>query len=501
MKKKKLHDLKKTAITAGLGVFMAATAAPLMSAPFYAAAYQPDYPYPPVGKGGVHVSDETAPATDITNADGDVVAKDYGTDFYVAVWDVDPNDPETACKGWFRVVDQNGNPIPDITFSLCRNDNSARIYEPWNGKGSMTDSEGYLLFYVPEGDYTVTLQTPDGYETFHTSIYPMRKGENEYTIVLKKKTGGNNNNGTNNGGNNGGGSSGGNSGSGGSSGGSDSKKETSGNTTTETGTNDNPNAGEKPGPQTPDNKENQPQNPSGPANRGEEKPSPEEKSEISLPGKDKVIGTEDDVTVRPGVDANGKNNATVDPDGKVNLPDGGTVIHPSFPDQGKIGVEVPEGTIVLPDGTMEVPKGTRKEFVLPGKDAKLNTDDDVRVKPELGKDGTDRSYLREDGSVMLPDGGTVTYADGRIVIVPSGTIILPDGTILYPEDGKDEEPSVPVDAQAHGLHFRDCWFHWLEILVMLMMTLASLRRLLRIRDVHKELDRMEQEETHDNTET
>lgn len=218
-------------------------------------------------------------------------------------------------------------------------------------------------------------------------------------------------------------------------------------------------------------------------------PENNQQTEITLPGKDKILGTEDDVVVRPGLDENGKNNTTIDADGKVTLPDGGLVIHPSFPDQGKIGVEVPKGTVILPDGAMRVPNGMIKEFILPGKDAQLETDDDVRVRPELGQDGNDRSYLREDGSVLLPDGGVVTYADGEVVIVPPGTIVLPDGTIIYPEDGA----SVPVAVTPQGIHFADCWFHWLEILAMLSMTIISMHRLNRIRKVHEELDEMEPE--------
>jgi|GEM_PF-3781354 len=474
MKNKKRYGWKKAAVTAGMGVFVAALTVPLVRVPAYA-AYQPDYSYPPSGKGGVHVSDETAPGADATDAFGNVTGKQYGTDFYVAVWDVDPNDPATACKGWFRLVDQYGNPIPDVTFSLCRNDSTAQIHEPWNGKGTKTDADGYLLFYVPEGEYTVILQTPNGYETFQTKVYPMAKGENKHTVVLVKKSGGS--------------SSGGGSGSGGGS-------SSGGTTIPETEGNKNPSPDVQPEPQPPENNGSQnpggggTTNPSGPAEEGQkpstEKPEkPEDKREITLPGKDGIIGTEDDVTVRPDLDKDGNNNATIDKDGKVTLPDGGTVIFPSIPDQGKIGVEVPKGTVVLPNGIIKVPEGMAKEYVLPGKDAQLGTDDDVRVKPELGKSGTDRSYLREDGAVVLVDGGTVIYADGKSETVPPGTIVLPDGTILYPD-------AAETDAKPQGVHFGDCWFHWLELLAMLVMTLASLRRLLKIRKVHEELDEMEE---------
>ena len=183
-------------------------------------------------------------------------------------------------------------------------------------------------------------------------------------------------------------------------------------------------------------------------------PDKNQQTEIRLPGKDKVLGTEDDLIVTPNLDGNGKNNTTIDADGKVNLPDGGRVTFPSIPDQGRVGVDLPAGSTITADGEITVPAGTKKGFVLPGKDAVLDTEDDVIVEPYLSKKGYDNSVIREDGSILLPDGGVVTYPDGTQVKVPGGTIVLPDGTIIYP---------------GGYAKFSDCMFHWLELLALLLI--------------------------------
>lgn len=91
----------------------------------------------------------------------------------------------------------------------------------------------------------------------------------------------------------------------------------------------------------------------------------------------------------------------------------------------------------------------------------IDTADDVVVDPELGDNGQDNSILREDGSVLLPDGGTVTYPDGTAVHVPGGTVVLADGTIVYPDAGS-------------RLGFADCYFHWAELLVLVLLALISM---------------------------
>lgn len=195
-------------------------------------------------------------------------------------------------------------------------------------------------------------------------------------------------------------------------------------------------------------------------------PDNNQQTQIILPGKDKVLGTEDDLILTPNLDDKGKNNTTIDETGKVTLPDGGRVTFPSNPDMGRVGVKLPAGSTITPDGVITVPDGTKKGYILPGKDALLDTDDDVIVEPSFGSNGNDNSYIMDDGSVYLPDGGTVTYADGTVIEVPGGTIVLPDGTIIY-----------PANAKAGMLDFWDCLFHWFEFMILLLLILLLLTRL------------------------
>lgn len=197
-------------------------------------------------------------------------------------------------------------------------------------------------------------------------------------------------------------------------------------------------------------------------------PEGDQNTTITLPGKDRILDTEDDVTVKPSLDKNGKNNAKIDETGNVTLPDGGVLYVPSIPDQGMIKVMLPEGATVTADGTITIPEGTKRGYVLPGKDAVIDTEDDVLVDPFFGDNGCDNSVLREDGSVLFPDGGTVTYADGTVVKVPDGTIVLPDGTILYPDNGY--------------IGFFDCFYHWIvyaALLLAAVVFILSMRRLKR----------------------
>lgn len=197
-------------------------------------------------------------------------------------------------------------------------------------------------------------------------------------------------------------------------------------------------------------------------------PEDDQETKITLPGKDKILGTGDDLILHPSLDGNGKNNSTISEEGTVTLPDGGVLYVPSIPDQGMIKVMLPEGATVTADGTITIPEGTKRGYVLPGKDAVIDTEDDVLVDPFSGDNGCDNSVLREDGSVLLPDGGTVTYADGTVVKVPDGTIVLPDGTILYPDNGY--------------IGFFDCFYHWIvyaALLLAAVVFILSMRRLKR----------------------
>lgn len=171
-------------------------------------------------------------------------------------------------------------------------------------------------------------------------------------------------------------------------------------------------------------------------------PENDQKTEITLPGKDTILDTEDDVIVRPGLDENGKNNANIDETGKVDLPDGGEIILPTQPDKGDIRVDVPGGTTVDPDGTIHLPEDDQQtDITLPGKDATLDTPDDIFLRPELDESGKNNSTIDDEGTVNLPDGGRATFSSepdaGRIgVILPPGSTITPDGTITIPDGTK-----------------------------------------------------------------
>lgn len=214
-------------------------------------------------------------------------------------------------------------------------------------------------------------------------------------------------------------------------------------------------------------------------------PDDNQETTITIPGRDKELGTDDDVIIKPGLDENGKNNTKIDTNGDVTLPDGGNVDYPSFPDQGRIHVDVPKGTVIHPDGTWDLPDGEKNKYRLPGKDAQIVTDEDVFVDPDAGADGNDSSYLDEKGWLHLPDGGLVTYPDGEEIHAPAGSIILPDGTIIYP--GED----LPADTTPTRIGFWDCYFHWIELLALLAVIGVSVRRLYVIKKTHEQLDEIE----------
>ena len=159
-------------------------------------------------------------------------------------------------------------------------------------------------------------------------------------------------------------------------------------------------------------------------NNGVVKPNPD--GTITLPGADNNIkDPADNPTVAPKPGATQK--PTINPDGSVTLPEGGTVTLP-----GKDPIEAPNGSTVLPDGSIVGPHGQKVNpdgtITLPGADGDINTpNDNVTVTPN--PNGTQKPIINPDGSVTLPEGGTVTLPNGETVNVPNGGTVKPDGTV------------------------------------------------------------------------
>lgn len=196
-------------------------------------------------------------------------------------------------------------------------------------------------------------------------------------------------------------------------------------------------------------------------------------NEIIIVGPDGQADTSDDIKVIPDKDNEGKNNAVVDDDGNVTLPDGGDLIIPIIPGKGEIGVNVPKNTIVRKDGTLVLPEGNEKtNITLPGPNEKLGDSDDVTVIPNLDENGHNNAIIHPEGSVELPNGGVYltnggsVYINGQRVEVMAGTTVLCDGTILYPTISDD------VTDGNGEISFQDCERHpritW-EIIPMLWM--------------------------------
>ena len=233
--------------------------------------------------------------------------------------------------------------------------------------------------------------------------------------------------------------------------------------------------------------------------------SKEDGDNLIVPGPDGKPGGNDDITVKPNPDDATK-KPEVNPDGSVKVPDGGVIIIPganSPTDDKTITVKPgatvkPDGSIVLPDkGTATIqPDGTtingpgtidpgklptpnpdpdqpyypgNGTIVLPGKDGKTGTGDDVIVKPDNGTkdndgnittkgDKTDVKYPDQpngngatvtvpEGTVVKPDGtidniptpgGTIKLPDGTEITVPGGSKVEPDGSVKIPDGSKGE---------------------------------------------------------------
>ena len=176
---------------------------------------------------------------------------------------------------------------------------------------------------------------------------------------------------------------------------------------------------------------------------------------IIIPGKDHQLGTDKDVTVKPG------EGSSIDSNGNIHLPNGGVVTTP----EGEI--QAPPGSTVLPDGTVIDKNGNilnpDGSITVPGKDDKPGTSDDVTIKP--GADGS-KPTTNPDGSVNIPNNGGTVDKDGTItlpgedkkpgtkddIIVkpengatvnPDGSVTLPNGGTVIPDNGTGKPIKLP----------------------------------------------------------
>ncbi len=101
---------------------------------------------------------------------------------------------------------------------------------------------------------------------------------------------------------------------------------------------------------------------------------------------------DDDIIIKPGADGS---KPTTNPDGSVNIPNGG---------------------IVNGDGTI----------TLPGKDGETGTDDDVNIIPN------GPAIVNPDGSVTLPNGGTVNIGKDCQIKVEANGVVTPEGIVINP---------------------------------------------------------------------
>lgn len=193
------------------------------------------------------------------------------------------------------------------------------------------------------------------------------------------------------------------------------------------------------------------------------------------PRDDGILDVPDGSTVTPPggpeITVGPDNGGTVDQDGNVKLPEGGsaqvgdtTVTVPeeggTLEPDGEGGVEVPGGSTVVPPGgpeiTVDEQGGTVDKdgnVTLPGGSTAQVGDTSVTVPDD--EDGT----LKPDrnGNVSVPGGSTVTDSEGNEHTVPSqGGKITSDGT--YKDNAKPSTPStggsssyaITVSEAAHG---------------------------------------------------
>lgn len=213
---------------------------------------------------------------------------------------------------------------------------------------------------------------------------------------------------------------------------------------------------------------------------------------VNFPGKDGTPASgNNDITITPP--AGGSITLDGEKEGVAKVPQGGTIAQPNdrtytvkeAPNEDSVKV-YPDGTIIVgpgatvtdkdgkditgpaiidPDGNVK-PDGGDKPFVkpdgtivVPGKDGKTGTNDDVIIlpnpKPEkagtIGADGN--VTVDKDATTVKIPGKTPGGADSeREVTVPAGTVVKPDGTITLPDDkdGTMKAPAGGTDQEIPG---------------------------------------------------
>ena len=182
-------------------------------------------------------------------------------------------------------------------------------------------------------------------------------------------------------------------------------------------------------------------------------------------------GGDDNFTVNPPKSGDDGEKVTINQDGSVDIPNGGTKdddkTETTYPNGGKInpdGTVEGEGTTVTKDKetgdvTIDDGKGGKTEVTVPD-DKKDDVDVDSEGKThvpggseqpvEMKKDGEDEGtkitapegtdiVVNPDGSVDVPAGGKVTDKDGNEYELPEGGKITEDGKVVD-KDGNPVEP-------------------------------------------------------------
>ena len=169
---------------------------------------------------------------------------------------------------------------------------------------------------------------------------------------------------------------------------------------------------------------------------------------IIIPGKDHQLGTDKDVTVKPG------EGSSIDSNGNINLPNGGVVTTPEGEIQAPPGSTVlPDGTVIDKDGNILNPDGS---ITLPGADGEVkppHEDDNIVVKPgeggNLTTNGNGSVVIPGQGGTVIPDNGT-----GKPIKLPGGSTVDKDGTITLPdknpEAGFDKDNTVQIKPGPNG---------------------------------------------------